>query len=302
MKAIVTGGAGFIGSTLVDSLIDKGYEVVVLDDLSTGNMDNVNSKATFVECDISKTVEYDGIDYAATKHFEGADVVFHTAALARVQPSILNPIKYNDVNVNGTLNLLVQCVKHKIKKFVFSSSSSVYGNPKILPTPETHSLNPMSPYALHKQIGEQYCKLFSDLHDISTVSLRYFNVYGDRQPTSGAYCLVMGIFAQQMKNGQKLTINGDGEQRRDFTYVKDVVAANIAASKLDCKNEIFNIGAGNNKSVNHIAQLFGGDAVHNDPVIEPNETLADNSKAKELLGFKPFDDFDGWCKNWIKKM
>ena len=177
---------------------------------------------------------------------------------------------------------------------MFSSSSSVYGDveEKDLPTSESAELTPMSPYAIHKLIGEEYCKLYSKIYDIETVSLRYFNVYGDRQPTEGAYCLVMGIFAQQRLNGQPMTIRGDGEQRRDFTYVGDVVEANIKAAKyghpyLEVSGETFNIGNGDNRSVNQIADMIGGDRINVEPVIEPRETLADNSKAKKILDWKP---------------
>ena len=302
MKAIVTGGAGFIGSNLVDKLIEQGHEVVVIDNLLTGNLDNVNPKATFIKRSITNK------DLITDSRVKGADVVFHVAAMARVQPSIENPLRYHDVNVTGTLNMLKMCVENNIKKFVFSSSSSVYGDTAIFPTPEDTTLRPMSPYALHKLMGEQYCELFQKLFGIQCVSLRYFNVYGERQPTEGAYCLVMGVFAQQMKNKQDLTINGDGEQKRDFTYVGDVVNANITASQKDFdEHKVFNIGAGDNKSVNHIADLFlaeymGGKKVHNDPVIEPRQTLADNQKAYLDLGWESTNDFDEWCKEWIKSI
>tara|TARA_B100000686_G_scaffold355395_1_gene474779 strand:+ start:22163 stop:23065 length:903 start_codon:yes stop_codon:yes gene_type:complete len=298
MKVIVTGGAGFIGSTLVDELIKHNHEVIVIDNLSTGTEKYLNQKARFIECDISNDEQFEYAEY----FFDGVDVVFHTAAMPRVQPSIEDPVRYHEVNVLGTLKLLMACRDNNVKRFVFSSSSSVYGNPKTLPAVEGHELNPLSPYALNKQMGEQYCKIFNELYGIETVALRYFNVYGDRQPTEGAYCLVMGIFLNQLINGEKLTINGDGEQRRDFTYVGDVVDANIKAAyaNLD-KFEVFNIGAGSSKSVNHVADLFDCDRIHRDPVIEPRELQADITKAKNILGWKPTGDFDSWCKDWIKK-
>ena len=193
-----------------------------------------------------------------------------------------------------------------VKRFVFSSSSSVYGDveEKDLPTLENSKLNPMSPYALHKLVGEQYCKLFSDLYDIETVSLRYFNVYGERQATEGAYCLVMGVFAKQLLNGEVMTINGDGEQIRDFTYVGDVVDANIKCAKYNKKwnGNVFNVGACDGRSVNQVADLLGGKRIHRDPVIEPRITKADNSKIKEVLGWKPTQNFEDWVTKWKKEL
>ena len=193
---------------------------------------------------------------------------------------------------------------------MFSSSSSVYGDveEKDLPTSEDAGLNPISPYALHKLIGEQYCKLFSKLYGMETVSLRYFNVYGERQPTEGAYCLVMGVFAGQILNGKPMTIRGDGEQRRDFTYVGDVVEANIKAgfnAKLPifpCEGDVFNIGNGDNRSVNEIADMIGGDKINVEPVIEPRQTLADNIKAKNIIDWKPTGNLEGWIPKWKEEI
>ena len=224
-KAIVTGGAGFIGSNLVDKLIDMGVEVHVIDDLSTGFEKNINPKATFHKIDIS-TINPELTWY----EFKNTDVIFHTAALARVQPSIEDPIPFDNVNVSGTLRMLKLAHNLGVKRFVYSASSSCYGNNKKFPTPEEESTNPLSPYGLQKYIGEQYCKMFSEVYNLDTVSLRYFNVYGERMNLEGAYKLVIAIFADQMLNGKPLTINNDGEQRRDFTYVGDVVEANILAA------------------------------------------------------------------------
>ena len=301
MKYVVTGGAGFIGSNLVDRLIDEGHEVHVIDDLSTGKRENINPKAKFHQYDLSQS-ERNSILYGWKNLWEDTDVVFHMACLARVQPSIEEPHLYHDKNVNGLVNVLECCRIHKVKRLVFSSSSSVYGDveEKDLPTSEEATLTPMSPYALHKLIGEQYCKLYSDLYGIETVSLRYFNVYGNRQPTEGAYCLVMGVFAQQRLNGKPMTIRGDGEQRRDFTYVGDVVDANIKCGTMDKEwtGEVFNIGNGDNRSVNQIADLIGGDRVNVDPVIEPRETLADNSLAEYLLDWTPKGNLEEWIIKW----
>ena len=191
-----------------------------------------------------------------------------------------------------------------VKRFVYSSSSSVYGEVKHLPTSESTQLNPMSPYALQKLIGEQYCKLFSTIYGLDTVCLRYFSVYGERQVTEGAYCLVMGIFTNQILNNKPLTINGSGKQRRDFTYVGDVVDANIKAATTgkEFGGDVFNIGNGNNRSVNELAVMMVGlptraepyPIIHRPPVIEPEATLADISKAWKILGWMPSTKIETW--------
>ena len=274
-KAIVTGGAGFIGSNLVDRLIDDGWLVAIIDDLSTGKLENINPAAFCWQQDIS-TVDIDEL----THFMKGADIVFHLAALARVQPSIENPIPYNEVNIKGTLNILLAAHRSGVKRVVYSASSSAYGDAKKLPTSETEPTNPLSPYGLQKYVGEQYCKMFSEVYGLDTVSLRYFNVYGERMNLEGAYCLVMGIFARQMLDGKPLTITNNGNQRRDFTYVGDVVQANVlvAAREEDFKGDVFNIGNGNNFSVNEVADMLGGEKVYGEKRIEPFETLADNAK------------------------
>ena len=299
MKHIVTGGCGFIGSNLVDKLIDLGHEVIIFDNISSGKVENINPKARFIEVDISEDYFDECIDW-----FDGVDTVFHTAARARVQPSIIDPISFNKTNVDGTLTLLKMAVDSGVRRFVYSASSSAYGNTNVLPTPESHSTNPLSPYGAQKLMGEIYCKTFSQVYDIETVSLRYFNVYGERQLLEGAYCLVMGIFLQQRLNNKPMTIRGDGEQRRDFTYVSDVVDANIKASQSDKvgKGEAINVGNGNNRSVNQIADMIGGDRITVDPVVEPRETLADNTKAHELLDWKPTMIIEDWVKQYKKEL
>ena len=302
MRAIVTGGAGFIGSNLVDKLIDGGHEVIVIDNLSTGKKENVNLKASFNHIDVGneQSVPY------MTNIMKDVDVVFHMACLARVQPSIEEPLLYHNKNVNGIVNVLEACRISGVKRLVFSSSSSVYGDAEQVPTTEECKLNPISPYALHKYIGEEYCKLYSKLYGIETVSLRYFNVYGERQPTEGAYCLVMGIFAGQLLNGELMTINGDGEQRRDFTYVGDVVDVNIkcATMKMKWEGDVINIGAGDNRSVNQVADLLGDNSsrIHRDPVVEPRETLAHNGKAKFLLNWKSTTTLEEWIPKWKEQI
>tara|TARA_B100000676_G_C17900167_1_gene744105 strand:+ start:82 stop:1017 length:936 start_codon:yes stop_codon:yes gene_type:complete len=308
MKYIVTGGAGFIGSNLVDKLIENGHEVLVIDDLSLGKKRNINKKAKFRKLNIASfdpTKRWVDLEQIG-KLFEGVDTIFHLAAKTRVQPSIKNPYLWNTVNVGGTLNLLNLARLHGVRRFVFSSSSSVYGNvtEENLPTPETAPKNPLSPYGLQKLVGEQYCKLYSTIHNIDTVCLRYFSVYGERQPTKGDYSLVMGIFANLRLEGKPLTINGDGEQRRDFTYVGDVVSANIKASMSDKvgNGEILNVGNGDNRSVNDIAKMIGGPIEYRDPVIEPRETLADNSKTRKLLDWKPTMKLEDWMPSYKKSL
>ena len=298
-KAIVTGGAGFIGSNLVDKLIEQGVEVTILDNLSTGKEENINPKAKFINCDISTASEIDMLFY-----INGADVVFHLAALARVQPSIEDPISFNEVNVKGTLNVLLAAHKAKVKRVVYSASSSCYGDATKFPTPEEHSTNPLSPYGLQKYVGEQYCKMFSEVYNLDTVSLRYFNVYGERMNLEGAYCLVLGIFAKQMLEGKPLTINNDGEQRRDFTYVGDVVEANILAAthKEPLNGEAFNIGNGKEFTVNEIADMLGGEKQYGNKVIEPFRTLADNSKALLMLNWDPKGDLPTWVEKYKKDL
>jgi len=296
-KILVTGGAGFIGSNLVDELINLGHKVVVIDNLSTGKKEYVNPKTEFHQVDIRDFKKIEPL-------FKGIDYVFHVAAFPRVQPSIENPITTNEINLNGTLNVLVAARDNRVKKVIYSASSSAYGMQEKMPLREDMSVQPLSPYGLQKYIGELYCQLFSRIYNLPTVSLRYFNVYGKRQALEGAYCLVMGIFAQQRLQGKSMTIVGDGEQRRDFTSVIDVVKANILSveSKKVGKGEVINIGRGKNYSVNELANMIGGPTKNIGPRIEPRITLADISLARKLLGWEPIIDLPVWLKEYKKEM
>jgi UDP-glucose 4-epimerase len=284
LKILITGGAGFIGSHLADKLIQQGHQVKILDNFLTGKKENINQNAEFIQEDIRNLEKI-------KPHFKAIDYVFHTAALPRVQESIENPLETNEINITGTLNVLIAARDAKVKKVIYSASSAAYGDSEILPLTEDMKPSPKNPYGLQKYVGEEYCKLFSMFYNLKTVNLRYFNVYGKRMSDRGAYVSVMSIFLRQRKNKEPLTITGDGTQTRDFTHVEDVVRANILAMQSDKvgKGETINIGAGKNYSINQIADLFkSAEGIkHTEPRVEVHDTLADNSKAKELLSWQP---------------
>lgn len=305
-NVLVTGGAGFIGSHLTDRLIAKGHLVRVIDNLFLGKRENVNPRAEFWEKDIRDLYQLTYYDI-----FKEVDYVFHLAAMPRIQPSIKNPDESFTNNLLGTHNVLVAAKWTGVKKVVFSGSSSVYGDQNISPLVESLPPKPKNPYALHKLMGEQLCLKFTEWHGLPTVCLRYFNVYGERQPVEGAYTTVVGIFLRQaeMDQDQDLTIVGDGTQRRDFTYVSDVVEANIAAMEApEAVGEVINIGTGINYSINQLADFIENrrqcrQRVHIAPRPgEAQETLADISKAKKLLGFQPTMSLETWIKSQLEKM
>ena len=300
MKYIVTGGAGFIGSNLVDLLIEENHEVVVIDNFSSGKKENCNEKAQYFELDISDHSNFEDLK----RILLGSAGVFHLAALPRVQESIDNPLHFEKNNTLSTINILKACADVNVKRLVYSASSSAYGNAVNLPSKEEDPINPISPYAMQKYYGEVACKMFADVYGVETVSLRYFNVYGERQSLEGAYALVMCVFARQRLNDEPLTIRGDGEQRRDFTHVKDIARANIMAmsSKKVGSGEVINIGNSDNRSVNQIAEMIGGPTINVDPVVEPRETLADNSKAKDLLGWSPTIIIEEWVPKYEEEL
>jgi len=292
MKLLVTGGAGFIGSNLVDELVHQKHQVLIIDNLSTGKKENLNKKAKFFKKDIR--------NYGSIKPlFSGVDCVFHLAAQARIQPSIINPAESFDNNVHGTFNVFLAAKENKVKKLVYSASSSAYGDQKKLPLTEDMIPNCKSPYALFKYMGEEMASLFFQLYGLPVVCLRYFNVYGERQLVEGAYSTVIGIFLKQKKEGKPLTIVGNGNQRRDFTYVKDVVRANILAMKSKkAIGHLINIGSGCNYSVNDVAKIIDKNHVFISP--RPGEsrvTLADISKAQKLLRWKPKIKLSDWLEN-----
>jgi nucleoside-diphosphate-sugar epimerase len=296
MKYIVTGGAGFIGSNLVDSLIDKNNEVHIIDNFSSGKKQNCHPNAIIHELDIADEKNLDAI----RNIFFGANTIFHCAAVARVQPSIQNPIHYEKNNTIGVVNSLKAAADSKIKRFIYSASSSAYGPTEKLPSIETDPVNPISPYAAQKYYGEIVCKMFSEVYGLETVSLRYFNVYGEKQNLGGAYATVVGIFLDQLQHDKPLTINGNGEQRRDFTYVGDVVKANIlaSASKKVGRGEVINIGSGTNISINEVANMIGDKFEFKKALKEPFANLASIEKAKKLLDWEPKMNLKSWIASY----
>ncbi len=281
-KIIVTGGAGFIGSHIVDALIELNYEVHVIDDLSAGKKENINPQAIFHNVDIrdkEKLVEI----------FKDVKYVFHEAAMPQVQYSIENPIETHDINVTGLINVLEASRLNGIRRVIFAASSAAYGNQETLPLVETMKPMPLSPYGAHKYIGEVYCKLWADLYGLETVSLRYFNVYGPRQSIDGAYPCVVAKFVDLYKQGKLLTITGDGNQTRSFVNVLDVANANVVAmtSEKVGQGEVINIGTNEMYSINKIAEVIGGEVVYIEKRVEPYATEASIVKAKELLDWSP---------------
>ncbi|MGI9146226.1 MAG: NAD-dependent epimerase/dehydratase family protein [Chloroflexota bacterium] len=284
MKVAVVGGAGFIGSNLADALVEQGDDVLVVDNLSTGYQANLNPAVAIEHVDIAVDSE------RLTSALHGREVVFHTAALARVPRSIEDPVGTHEVNVTGTLRVLKASLDAGVRRVIYSSSSSIYGDQPTLPLTEDMPPGPLNPYACQKLMGEIYARNFASVYGLETVCLRYFNVYGPRQVSEGAYRLVIGIFLDQKRQGQPLTIHGDGQQTRDFTWVGDVVRANIAASASDRvgRGEPINIGAGAEVSIKRIAELIGGPVVHQ-PARGFDERFkrAGIDRAADLLGWRP---------------
>lgn len=290
MKFVVAGGAGFIGSNLVDALIEQGNEVLILDNFSTGTRENVNPKAKFTFKDIA-LAHPNELERAC----EDADGIFHMAASPNVQMSIENPLSTIPSNLITTVRLLEMARKYDIK-LVYSGSCSCYGDATNKPTNEKQPINPLSPYALNKYQGEEYCELYSKIFNVKSIVLRYFNVYGNRMTNTGAYRSVLSVFLEAYCKKEPFNIVNDGEQRRDFVHVSDVVDANIKAMESDHINVRYNIGSGKNYSVNEIADMIGGEKKYGEKRIEPRETLADISRAEEQLKWKPKVKLEEWIK------
>jgi UDP-glucose 4-epimerase len=291
MKAIITGGAGFIGSHLVELLLEQGHSVVALDNLTSGRMNNLKSVAehprfSFVKADIR--------DRAAMRPaFAGVDWVFHLAGLADIVPSIEMPAQYFSTNVDGTFNVLECAREAGARRFVYAASSSSFGIPDSYPTPETAPIRPQYPYALTKYMGEELVLHWAQVYKLPTVSLRLFNVYGTRSRTTGAYGAVFGVFLAQKLNGKPFTVVGDGRQTRDFTYVTDVARAFLKAAESNISGEAFNVGSGNHYSVNRLVELLGGfvEYIPKRPG-EPDCTFADVAKIERMLCWRTEVSFE----------
>ncbi len=299
MKCLVTGGCGFLGSHLVESLLSKNHTVTVIDNLSTGNLDNIKNfrnKIKLVNADIANSSKI-------KKFFKKVDWVFHLAARADIVPSIENPKKYFDANVVGTFNILQECRNKKIKKFIYIASSSSYGIPKKYPTNEKSLIECKYPYALTKYLGEELVMHWGKVYNLPVISLRCFNIYGTRSRTSGTYGAVIGVFLGQKINKKPFTVVGDGNQKRDFTYVSDVVDAIIKSAKSKVNNQIFNIGSGKTVSVNNLIKLIGGKKIFipKRPG-EPNITFADISKIKKIINWKPKISIEVGMKKVLKEI
>lgn len=298
MKVLVTGGAGFIGSNIVDKLIEKDYEVVIIDNLSTGKKEHINAKANFYEADISSK----NIENIFDK--ENIEVVIHTAAQIDVQKSINDPIYDCKNNIIGTLNILEACKKYKVDKLIYSSSAAVYGQPEYLPVDEEHPINAMSGYGISKHTPEHYIQMYADLYGLNTSILRYSNVYGPRQDPKGEGG-VISIFVDKMLNNEEPVIYGDGDQTRDFIYVDDIVSANLAAINKK-ENDIYNISCNTKNSINDLARIINEILNTNFlPIYKKarpgdiRHSILDNNKALNSLAWKPHYDLEQGLKETI---
>ncbi len=304
-KYLVTGGAGFIGSNIVKRLVEEGKEVRVLDNLSTGKRKNIEpflDKVEFVEGDFTD------MDVARTA-VKGVDYVIHTGAIPSVPRSIDDPVKTNAANITGTLNLLIASRDEKVKRFVYSASSSAYGDSKVMPKEETMGTAPKSPYAIQKLVGEMYCQNFYKLFGLETVCLRYFNVFGPNQDPESVYSAVVPLFIKKLQKGESPVILGDGSTSRDFTYVDNNVDANLRAcvAGSECAGEVINIACGYEISLNQLVEKInveiGTDVkpeYKDERAGDVKHSLADISKAERLLGYKPLVSFDEGLKKTIE--
>ena len=300
-RCLVTGGAGFIGSHVAERLLADGHTVIVLDNFSTGDVGNLS------ECKDNPGFavhRVDVTDYEGMKpFFDGIDWVFHLAALADIVPSVEKPLEYHRANVDGTVAVLEAARSAGVKRFVYAASSSCYGIPEEFPTKETAPASPLYPYALTKYLGEQYVLHWAKVYNMPCVSLRLFNVYGPRSRASGAYGAVFGVFLAQKLAGRPFTVVGDGTQTRDFTYVTDVADAFVRAAEADIQGDVFNVGSGKTSSINHLANLLGGDIVRipKRPG-EPDCTFADISRATQVLGWGPAVSFEDGVRSMVQNI
>ena len=298
MKLLVTGGAGFIGSHIVDKLIDLGHEVVVIDNESSQSHFQFyfNPAATYHKLDI--------VDYENTRPlYDGVDYVFHCAAEARIQSTLKKPVQTAQTNVVGTTSVLQCSLEAGVKKVIYSSTSSAYGLKNTPPLQESMVEDCLNVYSVSKVTAEKICTLYTKLYGLDTIIFRYFNVYGAREPIRGPYALVVGKFLNQFKSGESLTIVPDGTQRRDFTHIDDVVNANMLAMTVDHDRygEVFNIGSGVNYSVLELAAMISNDTVMIDPRVgEAYITLADNTKAKNVLGWVPTKNIEDYIQSVLR--
>ena len=299
MKSLVTGGAGFIGSHIVDKLLELGHNVVVIDNESSGVHEHFyhNENAEYHTIDIA--------DYEATKNlYKDVDYVFHCAAESRIQPTILNPLGAVRTNVLGTATVLQCSREYDIKKVMYSSTSSAYGLKNTSPLEETMLDDCLNPYSVSKVSGEKICEMYTKLFGVKTVTFRYFNVYGPREPIKGPYAPVVGLFLRQFRAGEVLTVVPDGTQRRDFTHVADIVNANILAMMIDHDHygEIFNVGTGTNYSVLELAAMISDQTKMIEPRVgEAYITLANNTKIKNVLGWSPTKNIKDYIKDVLLK-
>lgn len=300
MNTIVTGGAGFIGSHLVDLLLQQGHRVTVLDNFSTGRRENLshlanNSRLSVQTVDIARDPIADW--------FRNVDWVFHLAALADIVPSIQHPLAYHRANVDGTAAVVEAARLANVKRFIYAASSSCYGLPDEFPTPETAEIRSQYPYALTKYLGEQIVLHWGQVYKLPVISLRLFNVYGLRARTSGTYGAVFGVFLAQKLNGQPFTVVGDGTQTRDFTFVTDVARAFVTAAESDLRQEIFNVGSDGTYSVNQLVELLSGSVTYipKRPG-EPDCTFADISKIRMKLHWKPVISFEEGVGRMIARL
>ena len=295
MRYLVTGGAGFIGSNLVDRLIADGHDVTVIDN------ESADSNEQFYWNPQARNYKYDVRDYVMVRRlYEGQDAVFHLAAEARIQPTIEDPLKAFENNMIGTATVLECARVCRVKRVMYSSTSAAYGLANTPPLSETMPTDCLNPYSVSKVAGEEMCRMYARLYGMETVSFRYFNVYGERQPLRGQYAPVIGIFLRQRAAGEPMTIVGDGTQRRDFTYVGDVVEANIEAATMmqpqDYEwGQVYNIGTGRNYSINEIAALMGGEIAFIPPrLAESQLSLANASKARNEIGWSAKVRLEDW--------